>query len=55
MNIPYVKDIIYDAKPELKLALFSDLHIGAEDCDMKTMREIATSAMKGRKPHIYKR
>ena len=53
MNIPYVKDIIYDAKPELKLALFSDLHIGAEDCDLKTMRrDLATSADENRRISI---
>jgi len=45
MNTPFVRDIMYGSSPELKLALFSDLHIGAEDCDIKTMRrDFATSA-----------
>lgn len=50
MTNPFISKISYSEKPELKLALFSDLHIGAEDTDMKSMRrDFKTSADEGRK------
>ena len=39
MKAPLIKEIFYTREegPELKLALFSDLHIGADDVDLKRM------------------
>jgi len=38
MKKPFIKKLTYQGTPELKLALFSDLHIGAEDVDMVAMK-----------------
>lgn len=44
MKNPFVRDVFYDSSLALKLALFSDLHIGADDVDMKTMRRDLSQA-----------
>ena len=52
MREPLIKVVQYDKEeiPQLKLALFSDLHIGADDIDLPRMkRDLATAAVEGRR------